>query len=276
MSGVGRGLDQDRCRDPPQAAEHDDHQPPPEDPATRRPTAATPDLVIGRPSSGIAQRSRPPPPGFGGHGFHPHERLLTRNSASVPTDPSWPSTVQLSSERPGQASAGMVATSSKSFPPTSRLHAEAPRLPLRPQRWAPPTNDLIPPQHAIVGGYAGTCTCAATASVRFVIRGGFRCARGARSWRGCWGSAGEGSKRLGIGEPGRVVGGPGRLVGVLGMSAPGTAGSLRLVAVAGGAAHRLEAERVALVRVALEEPDAADLSLERAPVPEDVQAVAQV
>ena len=37
---------------------------------------------------------------------------MTRNSASVPYDPSWPSITQVSSERPGWASAGMAATSS--------------------------------------------------------------------------------------------------------------------------------------------------------------------
>jgi hypothetical protein len=39
-------------------------------------------------------------------------RLLTRNSASVPDDPSWPSIIQVSRERPGRAAAGMAATSS--------------------------------------------------------------------------------------------------------------------------------------------------------------------
>jgi hypothetical protein len=48
------------------------------------------------------------------------------------------------------------------------------------------------------------------------------------------------------------------------------------VAVARSPAYGLEAERVALVRVALEEVDPVDLALEAAVVLEQVQPIAQV
>jgi hypothetical protein len=52
-------------------------------------------------------------------------------------------------------------------------------------------------EHVQRDGKQETSTCAATASVRFVIRGGSRCARGARSWRGCWESGAERAKLYG-------------------------------------------------------------------------------
>jgi hypothetical protein len=63
--------------------------------------------------------------------------------------------------------------------PAARLHQDADRL-RGPVAVGRPCHGRLPSRPPAV-----------TSSPRSVIRGGFRCARGARSWRGCWGWAAE-------------------------------------------------------------------------------------